>query len=55
MQDAQRSGFLPAQPRRAKTRRSAGKVAASEEPEAYLLGRTVRRRRSTTSVRAVEW
>ena len=30
--------FSPAQPQRAKTRRSAGKAAASEEPEAYPLG-----------------
>jgi hypothetical protein len=30
--------FSPAQPRRAKTRRSAGKAAASEDPEAKPLG-----------------
>jgi hypothetical protein len=42
----------PGAPRRAV---AAGKAAASEEPEAYPLGRTVRRIRSTTSVRAAEW
>jgi len=45
---------LPRQPPRPRTRHSAGKAAASEEPEAYPLGRTVRRIRSTTSVRAAE-
>ena len=44
----------PAQPRRAKTRRSASKAAGESKPQAYPLGRTVRRIRSTTSVRAAE-
>jgi hypothetical protein len=30
-------------------------VAGESKPEAYPLGRTVRRIRSTTSVRAAEW
>ena len=47
--------FSPAQSRHAKTRRSVGKAADDSKPEAYPLGRTVRRIRSTTSVRAAEW
>ena len=35
--------------------RLSGKAAASEGPKAYPLGRTVRRIRSTKSVRAAEW
>jgi len=54
VQDAQKATFSPAQPWRAKTRFVPGKAAASEDPEAYHLGRTVRRIRSTTSVRAAE-
>ena len=52
--DAQNARLLTHPPRRDKTRRSTGKAAASEDPEAYPLGRTVRRIRSTTSVRAAE-
>ena len=36
-------------------KKAVSKAAASEDPEAYPLGRTVRRIRSTTSVRAAEW
>jgi hypothetical protein len=36
------------------SKRLFSKAAASEDPEAYPLGRTVRRIRSTTSVRAAE-
>jgi hypothetical protein len=36
------------------SKRLSSKAAASEGPEAYPLGRTVRRIRSTTSVRAAE-
>jgi len=34
---------------------SANKAAGENEPQAYPLGRTVRRIRSTKSVRAAEW
>src|SRR5438874_4512389 len=33
-----KSAFSPAQPRRAKTRHSAGKAAGESQPEAYPLG-----------------
>ena len=36
-------------------KKAVSKAAASEGPEAYPLGRTVRRIRSTKSVRAAEW
>ena len=35
---SKRPDFSPAQPRRAKTRRSAGKAAGESKPEAYPLG-----------------
>jgi hypothetical protein len=37
------------------SKRLSSKAAASEGPEAYPLGRTVRRIRSTKLVRAAEW
>ena len=49
-----RSAFSPAQPRRAETRLVPGKAASESKLEAYPLGRTVRRIRSTKSVRAAE-
>ncbi len=36
-------------------KRLPSKAAGESKPEAYPLGRTVRRIRSTTSVRAAEW
>ena len=36
-------------------KKAVSKAAASEEPEAYPLGRTVRRISRTKSVRAAEW
>jgi hypothetical protein len=44
---------LPSHARR-DARLTHGEAAGEKEPEAYLLGRTVRRIRSTTSVRAAE-
>jgi hypothetical protein len=41
--------------RRAKMRLVPSKAADDSKPEAYPLGRAVRRIRSTTSVRAAEW
>ena len=46
--------FSPAQPWRDETRVVPSKAAGESKPEAYPLGRTVRRIRSTTSVRAGE-
>ena len=50
-----KAAFSPAQPWRAKTRLAPGKAADESKPEAYPQGRTVRRIRSTMSVRAAEW
>jgi hypothetical protein len=36
-------------------KKAANEAAGETKPEAYPLGRTVRRIRSTTSVRAAEW
>ena len=49
-----KADFSPAQPPRAKTRLVPGKAAGESKPEAYPQGRTVRRIRSTKSVRAAE-
>jgi len=46
---------LPRQPLQPGTRFVPSKAAAEQEPEAYPLGRTVRRIRSTKFVRAAEW
>jgi hypothetical protein len=46
--------FSPAQPRRA-NRRALSPQGAVSEGQAYPLGRTVRRIRSTKFVRAAEW
>ena len=45
---------LPRQPLRPGTHLVPSKAAGEKEPEAYPQGRTVRRIRSTTSVRAAE-
>jgi hypothetical protein len=37
------------------SKRLSSEAAGESKPEAYPLGRTVRRIRSTTSVRAAEW